>query len=113
MMIEVRAHSLAELDGLWSHVGEEFLYVLEGEISLHSELYEPSQLKKGDSAYFDSTMKHAYVAAGNAPARLLVMCSSATPNLAQTLREVLAERIKKRGGRINEATEVKSKKKAD
>lgn len=109
MMIDVRAHSLAELDGLWSHVGEEFLYVLDGEISLHTELYEPSQLKKGDSAYFDSTMKHAYVATSGTPAKLLVMCSSATPNLAQTLREVLAERIKRRDSRVRDASELKPK----
>lgn len=95
MVIEVRAHSLTDVGGLWSHVGEEYLYVLEGSIELRSEFYEPTILKAGDSAYFDSTMGHAYLAAGDQPAKLLVMCSSATPNLAQTLREVLSERLKK------------------
>jgi transcriptional regulator with XRE-family HTH domain len=99
MVVEVRANALTEVGGLWSHVGEEFLYVLEGQIDLHTELYEPSPLTAGDSVYFDSTMGHAYIATGDAPARLLIMCSSATPNLAQTLREVLAERLNKRQGR--------------
>ncbi|PWL17670.1 XRE family transcriptional regulator [Falsochrobactrum shanghaiense] len=97
MIIEVRAHSLNEINGLWTHVGEEYLYVLEGSIELQTELYEPTVLEAGDSAYFDSTMGHAYLAAGDKPAKLLVMCSSATPNLAQVLREVLSERLDKRG----------------
>ncbi|MFT0890836.1 helix-turn-helix domain-containing protein [Pseudochelatococcus sp. G4_1912] len=95
MVIEVRAHSLTDVGGLWSHVGEEYLYVLEGSIELRSEFYEPTILKAGDSAYFDSTMGHAYLAAGDKPSKLLVMCSSATPNLAQTLREVLSKRLEK------------------
>jgi len=99
MVIDVRANSLSEVGGLWNHVGEEFLYVLEGQIDLYTEFYEPSPLVAGDSAYFDSTMGHAYIATGDAPARLLVMCSSATPNLAQTLREVLSERLSKRHAR--------------
>lgn len=97
MVIEIRAHSLNQINGLWTHVGEEFLYVLEGSIELRTELYEPTVLHAGDSAYFDSTMGHAYLSAGDLPAKLLVMCSSATPNLAQVLREVLRERLDKRG----------------
>lgn len=99
MFIEVRANSMKDIDGLWSHIGEEYLYVIKGSITLHTELYEPTKLVEGDSAYFDSTMGHAYLAAGNEPAKLLVMCSSATPNLAQTLREVLAERLGRRAAR--------------
>ncbi len=99
MVIDVRANSLNEVGGLWNHVGEEFLYVLEGQIDLHTEFYEPSPLVAGDAAYFDSTMGHAYIATGDAPARLLVMCYSATPNLAQTLREVLSDRLSKRHAR--------------
>jgi transcriptional regulator with XRE-family HTH domain len=96
MIIEVRANSLNDVGGLWNHVGEEFLYVLEGTVELHTEAYEPTRLSAGDSAYFDSTMGHAYLAAGDKPVKLLVMCSSATPNLAQTLREVLMERLEGR-----------------
>lgn len=93
MVIDVKADSLNRIDGLWDHVGEEFVYVLEGSIVLHTTLYEATTLEKGDSVYFDSTMGHAYIATGGKPARLLVMCSSATPNLAQTLRELLKQRL--------------------
>ena len=93
MIVEVKANSLQQIKTLWSHLGEEYVYVLDGEINLLSELYEPIRLGKDDSCYFDSTMEHAYLAAGDRPARLLVTYSSATPNLAQTLRDVLHARL--------------------
>lgn len=93
MVIDVKADSLNRVDGLWTHVGEEYLYVLKGSVTLHTSLYEETVLNTGDSVYFDSTMGHAYIAAGGEPAQLLVMCSSATPNLAQTLRELLKQRL--------------------
>ncbi|MBB3394221.1 XRE family transcriptional regulator [Rhizobium sp. BK060] len=93
MVIDVTADSLNRVEGLWTHVGEEYLYVLKGSITLYTSLYEDTVLETGDSVYFDSTMGHAYIAAGDAPAQLLVMCSSATPNLAQTLREMLKQRL--------------------
>jgi transcriptional regulator with XRE-family HTH domain len=64
----------------WSvHDGEEFAYVLEGEIMLHTEHYAPAVLKKGDSCYFDSTMRHAYVCRDAGGATLLSMCLSINP----------------------------------
>jgi transcriptional regulator with XRE-family HTH domain len=93
MVIDVKADSLERIDGLWNHVGEEFVYVLEGSITLYTSHYEAITLEANDSVYFDSTMGHAYIAAGGSPARLLVTCSSATPNLAQTLREMLKQRL--------------------
>ncbi len=93
MIVDVKADAMERIDGLWSHVGEEFIYVIEGAITLHTSLYEDSVLEAGDSAYFDSTMEHAYLATGGAPARLLITCSSATPNLAQTLRDILRQRL--------------------
>lgn len=45
---------------VWSqHSGEEFLYVIEGEICFHTEHYEPAFLGAGDSVYIDSSMQHA------------------------------------------------------
>jgi transcriptional regulator with XRE-family HTH domain len=91
--IDISANSVSAVSDLWSHEGEEFVYVLEGAIRLHTEFYEAEVLEAGDCAYFDSTMEHAYVSASERPARLLVMCSSATPNLAQTLRDMLKQRL--------------------
>ena len=66
------------------------------EIELHTEFYETARLGVGDAVYFDSTMGHAYIAAGDRPAKVLAACSSATPNLAQTLREEVARRLVQR-----------------
>jgi transcriptional regulator with XRE-family HTH domain len=64
----------------WSvHDGEEFAYVLEGAITLHTEHYAPTVLQKGDSCYFDSTMRHAYVCRDASEATLLSVCLSIIP----------------------------------
>lgn len=93
MVVEVRANAMEQIGTLWSHVGEEFIYVLAGHVSLHTECYETLELEPKDSVYIDSTMQHAFLSAGAAPAVILVLCSSATPNLAQTLREILKQRL--------------------
>ncbi len=64
----------------WStHEGEEFLYVLEGLVELHSEQYAPVRLNRGDSCYMDSTMRHAYVAKGEGDAMILTICLAIVP----------------------------------
>jgi len=75
MVAEVRARSVAESNGLSAHPGEEFTYVLGGTVELHTEFYEPVTLGKGGCVYFDSTMRHTYVAVGDAPAQILCVCS--------------------------------------
>ena len=57
------------------HEGEEFLYILEGELELHTECYAPLVLKARESVYFDSRMGHAYIARGTEPCRALSMCT--------------------------------------
>ena len=74
MTIDVTAKSLEEFGEFNRHPGEEFIYVLEGELDLYTDMYLPANLKKGDSIYFDSTMGHAYVAAGDEPCRILSIC---------------------------------------
>ena len=59
---------------LSSHEGEEFLYVLEGELLLHTDIYAPVSLKKGESIYFDSEMGHAYLSANEEACRILLIC---------------------------------------
>jgi transcriptional regulator with XRE-family HTH domain len=60
----VTARTLAETGGLQAHAGEEFVFVLSGTLSLHSELYTPAILKAGDSCYFEGSMAHAYLNTG-------------------------------------------------
>lgn len=74
MIIDVSAKSLEEFGEFNRHVGEEMLYVIDGELDLYTDVYLPVNLKKGDTMYFDSAMGHAYVAVGNAPCRVLSIC---------------------------------------
>jgi len=77
LIVDVRAKSLEEFGPYHRHAGEEFVYVLEGELAFFSDTYMPANLKAGDSVYFDSGMGHAYVAAGDQPCRIL--CVFTTP----------------------------------
>jgi transcriptional regulator with XRE-family HTH domain len=76
IVAELRARSLEEFGELIRHPGEEYAFVLEGEVELHTSLYAPVRLKAGDSIYFDSGMGHAYIAAGDGPCRVLSLCSA-------------------------------------
>ena len=77
ILIEVVARQIDELNGLLGHRGEEYLYVLEGSMELHSEFFAPLRLDAGDSIYFDSSMAHAYLLVGEGPCRVLSVCSGA------------------------------------
>ena len=67
----VRARSFDDFPDWVRHEGEEFLLVLEGEILLYTEHYEPLRLQVGDSVYYDSGMGHACVSVGEEDALLL------------------------------------------
>lgn len=54
----IKAHGLDDFAQWASHEGEEFLYVLEGEVCFHTEHYEPVRLGEGDSIYIDASMPH-------------------------------------------------------
>lgn len=77
---EYSAGSLAEFGELMTHPGEEFLYVLDGELELHTECYSPVVLGVGESIYFDSSMGHAYVARGGRPCRALSISTVPEPS---------------------------------
>ncbi len=55
----IKARALEDFKSWSEHSGEEFLYVLEGEICFHTEHYESVVLGVGDSIYIDSSMQHA------------------------------------------------------
>ena len=85
VLTRVRARTLEEFGPLLRHSGEEFIFVLEGAIEVHTEHYQPVRLDAGESTYLDSTMGHAYLAIGEADALVLGVCSSAQPDLQKTL----------------------------
>lgn len=72
---EVTARSIEDFGDLMRHPGEEFVYVISGRLELHTEFYAPVILEIGESAHFDSTMGHGYVALGETPCRFLSICS--------------------------------------
>ena len=73
----IRARDMAEFDGWVRHEGEEFLYVLTGVIRLYTEFYEPVELRRGDSAYYDATMGHNVISLSDEDATLLWVTSLA------------------------------------
>jgi transcriptional regulator with XRE-family HTH domain len=75
IVVENLSRNLDDFGELVRHSGEEFVYVLEGEIDVYTSLYSPVRLKAGDSIYLDSTMGHAYVAASDKRCRVIAVCS--------------------------------------
>jgi len=71
----IRARTLEEFDGWVRHDGEEFLYVLTGTIRLCSEFYEPVEMRRGDSAYYDATMGHNVISTSQEDATILWVTS--------------------------------------
>ena len=79
---EVCKRDISEYDELLHHDGEEFVYVVEGTLELHTALYTPVRLETGDSVYFDSGMGHAYVSVGNGPCRILSVNATSDARVA-------------------------------
>lgn len=77
LVTTIRAHDRAEFPQLLSHDGEELLYVLTGEVILHTDGYAPLHLGAGDSCYFDSAMGHACVSGTAEDATVLWISSHA------------------------------------
>lgn len=81
----IRAKNVHEFGELVRHPGEEYIYVLEGAIKVHTEFYDPVVLATGESIYIDSNMGHAYVAEQCEEAVVLAVMSSADESLMQSL----------------------------
>jgi len=71
----IRARSMDEFDGWVRHDGEEFLYVLTGIVCLYTEFYEPVEMRRGDSAYYDATMGHNVISLSGEDATILWVTS--------------------------------------
>jgi transcriptional regulator with XRE-family HTH domain len=71
----IRARSFEEFSGWVRHDGEEFLFVLTGVVRLYSEFYEPVDLRRGDSAYYDAAMGHNVVSLSEEDATILWVTS--------------------------------------
>ncbi len=67
----IRVRSIDEFDGWVRHDGEEFLLVLTGVVRLYTEFYEPIEMRRGDSAYYDAAMGHNVVSVSPEDASIL------------------------------------------
>ncbi len=71
----IRARKMEDFDGWVRHDGEEFLYVLTGAITLYTEFYEPVEMQRGDSAYYDASMGHNVISTSQDDATILWVTS--------------------------------------
>ncbi|OWU84932.1 transcriptional regulator [Oceanicola sp. 22II-s10i] len=71
----IRARGMEEFDGWVRHDGEEFLYVLTGIVRLYTEFYEPVEMRRGDSAYYDASMGHNVISVSEEDATILWVTS--------------------------------------
>lgn len=75
LITTIRARAIADFPALPRHAGEEFIYVMSGEIELHTEHYEPTRLRPGDGCYFDSAMAHGCISVSRNDAVVLWIAS--------------------------------------
>jgi transcriptional regulator with XRE-family HTH domain len=71
LVAEIHITDINEYGPYTRHPGEEFNYVLSGEVEFHTDIYAPVRLKVGDSVYFDAEMGHAHTKVGNAKCMML------------------------------------------
>jgi transcriptional regulator with XRE-family HTH domain len=98
---ETFVRTLEEFGPLISHPGEEFLYVLEGRLAVHTEFYNPTILSPGQSLYIDSNMGHAYLTAGEGSCKFLCVCSG--DSTERTMDAIQAQVRPGRGDRPGDA----------
>ncbi len=99
IVTKIRARTVAEFGELVRHSGEEFIYVLQGAVEVHTEFYDPVVLHEGESIYIDSNMGHAYIAAeGCTEATVLGVCSSAEEKLMESLMTLQGQEVVEAGG---------------
>lgn len=95
IIVRIRAHSADEFGERVRHRGEEFVYVLEGQVEVHLQYYAPLTLSKGQGVYLDSTMEHAYLAKDCESALVLAVCSSEDSDLEGELISLAESEAKK------------------
>ena len=96
IVAEIKARSIEEFGEFIRHAGEEYAFVLEGSVVLHTDHYAPVRLEAGDSIYFDSGMGHAYIAGSDGPCRVLTICSGEESQSVPAAQPVRAPMISAR-----------------
>jgi len=92
LVAEILIDNIKDYGPFTSHPGEEYNYILEGELEFHTKVYQPVVLKAGDSIYFDSEMEHAHIRVGAGPCRLLAVLMARQDNEPSEYAHPVVER---------------------
>ena len=92
LIVDIKARTMEEFGEFVRHHGEEFIYVLQGTLIVHTEFYEPVVLEEGESLYIDSMMGHAYLSGGEGPCRTVAVCTAPEAQLTEAVEKATAER---------------------
>lgn len=90
MIMNIKTRGPAEKLELSRHAGEEFVIILEGEVTVITEYYAPAVLQRGDTMYFDAGMGHAYINSSNGPSVLLSISSASLEELEMTRAPIIS-----------------------
>jgi transcriptional regulator with XRE-family HTH domain len=61
MTAQITLHQAPPIEEWTTHDGEEFVCVVRGAVTVNVENYKPVTLREGESAYFDSGLRHVIV----------------------------------------------------
>lgn len=95
LLMAIKARTPPPIEEWSTHPGEEFAFVIGGLIELHTEHYAPVRVGAGESVYFDSIMKHCYVALSDEEPRLLSVCLSETASMKSAAGKLFANAVSK------------------
>jgi hypothetical protein len=90
----LHARTLEEFGELLRYSGEEFMYVLNGSVEVHTEFYEPVTLGVGRYMYVDANMGHAYLLGDDCDEAWVVGSCSSGDGLIQSLTEQEPGRVR-------------------
>jgi transcriptional regulator with XRE-family HTH domain len=83
MVIDIPVRSANARPVRSAHKGEEFVYVLEGEVIFQMEPYAPALLSKGDTVYFDASTEHGFSSNTDRHSRILSVCLDRADGISQ------------------------------
>jgi len=75
IVTKIFARTVDDYDSWSKDKTEIFLYVLKGTLIVHSRLYEPVELREGDSMYYDASSEHVWTSKGDIDAEILWLIS--------------------------------------
>lgn len=96
---EIHITDIKEYGPYTRHSGEEFNFVLTGELDFHTDIYAPIRLKAGDSVYFDAEMGHAHTKVGSAKCTILAFLIPRSSVVAKNNTAPVLEITRRRSAR--------------